>query len=151
MIQMYNGQDQRFYGFSFIELVDGLSKLMVRGRTHKYIDQNLVNILLNILDMNNDDSALAECVTNAILNASFDDKVQQLLDSTRTIEIITATSHHSHSRLVQKNCEAILWRINRTPHRRNTFRCRRSSTTCLVRLSKACRVKVQRAILKDTS
>ncbi|CAF4361156.1 unnamed protein product, partial [Adineta steineri] len=45
MIQMYNRNDQRFYGFSFIELVDGLSKLMVRGRTHTFIDQNLVNLL----------------------------------------------------------------------------------------------------------
>ncbi|CAM4794696.1 unnamed protein product [Rotaria magnacalcarata] len=34
MIQMYNRNDERLFGFSFIELVDGLSKLMVRGRAH---------------------------------------------------------------------------------------------------------------------
>jgi hypothetical protein len=72
---MYNGKDQRFFGFSFVELVDGLSKLMVRGRTHKYIDKNLVNLLLNILENTTQDDSLLECVSNAILNAAFDDKV----------------------------------------------------------------------------
>ena len=119
MIRMYNKNGQRFYGFSFIELVDGLSKLMVRGRTHKFIDQNLVNILLNILEDSNQDVSLLECVSNAILNASFDEKVQTFLDSERAIEIITSTRNNSPSQLVQKNCEAILWTLNRLPHRRN--------------------------------
>ncbi|CAF1216015.1 unnamed protein product [Adineta ricciae] len=118
MIRMYNKNGQRFYGFSFIELVDGLSKLMVRGRTHKFIDQNLVNILLNILEDSNQDVSLLECVSNAILNASFDEKVQTFLDSERAIEIITSTRNNSPSQLVQKNCEAILWTLNRLPHRR---------------------------------
>ncbi|UJR30185.1 hypothetical protein I4U23_017724 [Adineta vaga] len=118
MIQMYNRNDQRFYGFSFIELVDGLSKLMVRGRTHKYIDQNLVNILLNILENPDHDVALLECVSNAILNASFDEKVQTFLDSQHAVEIITSARNNSQSQLVQKNCEAILWTLNRIPHRR---------------------------------
>jgi hypothetical protein len=118
MIQMYNGKHQRFYGFSFIELVDGLSKLMVRGRTHKYIDKNLVNILLNILENTDQEDSLLECVSNAILNASFDEKVQTLLDTDRAIEIITSTRNNSQSQLVQKNCEAILWTLNRIPHRR---------------------------------
>jgi HD-GYP domain-containing protein (c-di-GMP phosphodiesterase class II) len=117
MIQMYNGTDQRFYGFSFIELVDGLSKLMVRGRTHKYIDQNLVNILLNILEKTDQEDSLIECVSNAILNASFDEKVQTFLDSARALEIITSARNNSQSQLVQKNCEAILWTLNRIPHR----------------------------------
>ncbi len=115
---MYNGKDQRFYGFSFTELVDGLSKLMVRGRTHKYIDKNLVNILLNILENKDQEDGLLECVSNAILNASFDEKVQTLLDTDRAIEIITSTRNNSQSQLVQKNCEAILWTLNRIPHRR---------------------------------
>ncbi len=115
---MYNRNDQRFYGFSFIELVDGLSKLMVRGRTHKYIDQNLVNILLNILEDSTHEDTLLECVSNAILNASFDEKVQTFLDSDRALEIITAARNSSQSQLVQKNCEAILWTLNRIPHRR---------------------------------
>ncbi|CAF0853266.1 unnamed protein product [Adineta steineri] len=118
MIQMYNQNNQRFYGFSFIELVDGLSKLMVRGRTHKYIDQNLVNILLHILENTTEDVALLESVSNAILNASFDEKVQTFLDSDRAIEIITTTRDNCQSQLVQKNCEAILWTLNRIPHRR---------------------------------
>ncbi|CAF1110775.1 unnamed protein product [Adineta ricciae] len=118
MIRMYNQNGQRFYGFSFIELVDGLSKLMVRGRTHKFIDQNLVNILLNILEDSNQDVSLLECVSNAILNASFDEKVQTFLDSERAIEIITSTRNNSPSQLVQKNCEAILWTLNRLSHRR---------------------------------
>ncbi|CAF3145132.1 unnamed protein product [Rotaria sp. Silwood2] len=118
MIQMYNGHDQRFYGFSFTELVDGLSKLMVRGRTHKYIDQSLVNILLNILKNTNQEDSLLECVSNAILNASFDEKVQTLLDTDRAIEIIISARNDSTSQLVQKNCEAILWTLNRIPHRR---------------------------------
>jgi len=118
MIQMYNRNDQRFYGFSFTELVDGLSKLMVRGRTHKYIDQNLVNILLNILENTNQEDNLLECVSNAILNASFDEKVQTFLDTDRALEIITSARNNCQSQLVQKNCEAILWTINRIPHQR---------------------------------
>jgi hypothetical protein len=118
MIQMYNRDNQRFYGFSFIELVDGLSKLMVRGRTHKYIDQNLVNILLNILESTEHDDPLLECVSNAILNASFDEKVQKFLDSDRAVDIITTTRNNSPSQLVHKNCEAILWTLNRIPHGR---------------------------------
>mgnify|MGYP002377967725 CR=1 FL=1 len=114
---MYNRNDQRFYGFSFIELVDGLSKLMVRGRTHKFIDKNLVNILLNILENKNQEECLLECVSNAILNVSFDEKVQRLLDNQRTIEIITTARNESSSPLVQKNCEAILWTLNRIQHR----------------------------------
>jgi hypothetical protein len=115
---MYNTKHQRFYGFSFIELVDGLSKLMVRGRTHKYIDKNLVNILLKILENTNQDDCLLECVSNAILNASFDEKVQTFLDTDYALEIITKTRNESQSQLVQKNCEAILWTLNRIPHRR---------------------------------
>lgn len=116
---MYNSADQRFYGFSFTELVDGLSKLMVRGRTYKYIDQNLVDILLKYLeDAANQDTSLLECVSNAILNASFDEKVQSFLDSDRAIKIIMSTQNQSTSELVQKNCEAILWTLNRIPHRR---------------------------------
>ncbi|CAF4028111.1 unnamed protein product [Rotaria sordida] len=118
MIRKYNGHEQRFYGFSFIELVDGLSKLMVRGRTHKYIDKNLVNILLNILENTNQEDNLLECVSNAILNASFDEKVQILLDTDHVIDIITSARNNSPSQLVQKNCEAILWTLNRIPHRR---------------------------------
>ena len=121
MIQMYNNSDQRFYGFSFIELVDGLSKLMVRGRTHKYIDQNLVNILLNILEKTSQTDCLLECVSNAILNASFDEKVQTFLHSDRAIEIILAARDNCQSQLVQKNCEAILWTLNRIPHRRRSL------------------------------
>jgi hypothetical protein len=118
MIQMYNGNNQRFYGFSFMELVDGLSKLMVRGRTHKYIDQNLVDILLKILGNTDQEDCLLECVSNAILNASFDEKVQTFLDSDRALEIITTARNNCQSQLVQKNCEAILWTLNRIPHRR---------------------------------
>ncbi|CAF3502368.1 unnamed protein product [Rotaria socialis] len=120
MIQMYNGNVQRFYGFSFIELVDGLSKLMVRGRKHEYLDldQNVIDILLNILKNTNQDDGLLECVSNAILNASFDDKVQTFLDSDHALQIITAARNNSQSQLVQKNCEAILWTINRISHRR---------------------------------
>jgi hypothetical protein len=121
MIQMYNRKDQRFYGFSFIELVDGLSKLMVRGRTHKYVDQNLVNILLNILENTDQEVNLLECVSNAILNASFDEKLQKFLVSDRAVEIITSARNNSQSQLVQKNCEAILWTLNRIPHQRKIF------------------------------
>lgn len=117
MIQMYNGNVQRLYGFSFIELVDGLSKLMVRGRTHKYIDQNIVNIFLNILENTNQEDSLLECVSNAILNASFDEKVQTFLDNERAVEIIRSAGSNCQSQLVQKNCEAILWTLNRIPHR----------------------------------
>ena len=120
MIQMYNSADQRFYGFSFTELVDGLSKLMVRGRTYKYIDQNLVDILLKYLEDANQDTSLIECVSSAILNASFDEKVQSFLDSDRAIKIITTAQNKTGSELVQKNCEAILWTLNRIPHRRET-------------------------------
>ena len=118
MIQMHSSNQQRFYGFSFIELVDGLSKLMVRGRTHKYIDQKLVDILLKILENTNQDDGLLECVSNAILNASFDEKVQKYLDSDRAVQIITTARNNCQSQLVQKNCEAILWTVNRIPHRR---------------------------------
>lgn len=117
MIRMYNQNDQRFYGFSFGELVDGLSKLMVRGRTHEFIDKNLVDILLSILKTHSHDVHLLECVSNAILNASFDEKVQAFLDSPHAIEIITSTQRTTSSQLVQKNCEAILWTMNRIPHR----------------------------------
>lgn len=117
MIQMYNHNDQRFYGFSFIELVDGLSKLMVRGRAHTFIDQNLVNLLLSILENSTNNTDLLECVSNAILNASFDENVQRFLDSDHAIRIITFTQHNSQSALVQKNCEAILWTLNRIPHK----------------------------------
>ena len=120
MITTCNRADERFYGFSFIELVDGLSKLMVRGRTHKYIDQNLVNLLLTILEKPHQDDSLLECVSNAILNASFDEKVQRFLESKRAIEIITSAGNNSSSQLVQKNCEAILWTLNRIPHRGRT-------------------------------
>jgi hypothetical protein len=120
MIQMYNRKDQRFYGFSFIELVDGLSKLMVRGRTHTFIDQNLVNLLLNILENSSQDSSLLECVSNAILNASFDDKVQQFLDTDRAIHIIRSVQNKTRSPLVQKNCDAILWTLNRIPHKHSS-------------------------------
>ncbi len=115
---MYNRNDQRFYGFSFIELVDGLSKLMVRGRTHIFIDQNLVNLLLNILENSSQDNSLLECVSNAILNAAFDENVQQFLRTDRATHIITSAQNHTRSQLVQKNCEAILWTLNRIPHRR---------------------------------
>jgi hypothetical protein len=101
-----------------MELVDGLSKLMVRGRTHKYIDQNLVDILLKILGNTDQEDCLLECVSNAILNASFDEKVQTFLDSDRALEIITTARNNCQSQLVQKNCEAILWTLNRIPHRR---------------------------------
>jgi hypothetical protein len=114
---MYNRNDQRFYGFSFIELVDGLSKLMVRGRTHTFIDQNLVNLLLNILENSSQDNSLLECVSNAILNAAFDEKVQKFLDTDRAIHIIKSTQNNTRSQLVQKNCEAILWTLNRIPHK----------------------------------
>ncbi|CAF4833588.1 unnamed protein product [Rotaria socialis] len=117
MIQMYNRNDQRLYGFSFIELVDGLSKLMVRGRSHTFIDQNLVDLLLNLLENSAKNNDLLECVSNAILNASFDEKVQRFLDSDRAIRIITCAQNNSRSQLVQKNCEAILWTLNRIPHR----------------------------------
>ncbi|CAF1002516.1 unnamed protein product [Adineta ricciae] len=117
MIQMYNRNDQRFYGFSFVELVDGLSKLMVRGRTHTFIDKNLVNILLNILKHPTQDNALLECVSNAILNASFDEKVQSFLDSDHAVSIIRSAKNNSRSQLVQKNCQAILWTLNRIQHK----------------------------------
>ncbi len=125
---MYNRKDQRFYGFSFIELVDGLSKLMVRGRTHIFIDQNLVNLLLNILENSSQDNSLLECVSNAILNAAFDENVQQFLSTDRAIHIITSAQNHTHSQLVQKNGEAILWTLNRIPHRR----CSTISNACQV-------------------
>ncbi|CAF1114792.1 unnamed protein product [Rotaria sp. Silwood1] len=118
MIQMYNRNDERHHGFSFIELVDGLSKLMVRGRTHAFIDQDLINLLLNILENSAQNNDLLECVSNAILNASFDEKVQRLLDSARAIRIITFAQTNSRSQIVQKNCEAILWTLNRIPHKR---------------------------------
>ena len=117
---MYHRNDQRFYGFSFIELVDGLSKLMVRGRTHKYIDQNLVNLLLNILKNPTQDICLLECVSNAILNAAFDENVQTFLDSDQAVHIITSAQNNTTSQLVHKNCEAILWTLNRIPHRRSS-------------------------------
>jgi len=117
MIQMYNRNDQRIYGFSFIELVDGLSKLMVRGRTHTFIDQNLVNLLLNILENSTEDNSLLECVSNAILNASFDERVQTFLSSNHAIHIITSARNNSQSQLVKKNCQAILWTLNRIPHK----------------------------------
>lgn len=117
MIQMYNRNDQRLYGFSFTELVDGLSKLMVRGRSHTFIDQNLVNLLLNILENSEEKNDLLECVSNAILNASFDEKVQRLLDSDHAIRIITCAQNNSRSQIVQKNCEAILWTLNRIPRK----------------------------------
>jgi hypothetical protein len=115
---MYNRNDQRFYGFSFIELVDGLSKLMVRGRTDKYIDKNLINLLLNLLKNSSQDINLLECVSNALLNASFDENVQKILDSDHALHIITSAQNNPRSQLIQKNCEAILWTLNRTPHRR---------------------------------
>ncbi|CAF2635741.1 unnamed protein product [Rotaria sp. Silwood2] len=117
MIQMYNRNDERFHGFSFIELVDGLSKLMVRGRTHTFIDQDLVNLLLNLLENSAQNNDLLECVSNAILNASFDEKAQHFLDSDRAIRIITFAQYNSRSQMVQKNCEAILWTLNRIPHK----------------------------------
>jgi hypothetical protein len=117
MIQMYNRNDQRFFGFSFVELVDGLSKLMVRGRTHNFIDQNLVNLLLNILENSTHDDALLECVSNAILNAAFDEKVHSFLDSDHAIHVIRTAQNNCRSQLVQKNCEAILWTLNRIPHK----------------------------------
>lgn len=117
MIQMYDRNDQRFYGFSFIELVDGLSKLMVRGRTHKFIDENLVNLLLKILEKSSHDSSLLECVSNAVLNAAFDEKVQKFLDTDHAIGVIKETKVKTPSQLVQKNCEAILWTLNRIPHK----------------------------------
>jgi len=117
MIQMYDRNDQRFYGFSFIELVDGLSKLMVRGRTHKFIDKNLVNLLLKILENSSQDNPLLECVSNAILNAAFDEHVQKFLETDRAIKIIEDTKAKSVSQLVQKNCDAILWTLNRIPHK----------------------------------
>ena len=118
MIQMYNRKNQRFYGFSLIELVDGLSKLMVRGRTFMYVDQNLVDMLLKILENLNHEDALLECVSNAILNASFDRKVQQFLRTDRAIEIVTKARDKSQSLLIRKNCEAILWTVNMNPIRR---------------------------------
>ncbi|CAF0830107.1 unnamed protein product [Didymodactylos carnosus] len=118
LIHMYKKTDQRFYGFSFVELVDGLSKIMVKGRTHKYIDKSLVNFLLDIMDNSKADESLLECVSSAILNASFDEKVQLLLNSDHTVDIITNTRDSAQSLLVQKNCEAILWTLNKTPHRR---------------------------------
>lgn len=120
MIQKYNRKDQRFYGFSFIELVDGLSKLMVRGRAHKLVDEDLVNLLLNILENSSQDSSLLECVSNAILNASFDDSVQKFLDTDRAIRIIRSAQNKTQSQLVQKNCEAILWTLNRIPHKHSS-------------------------------
>ena len=117
MIQTYNQGDHRLYGFTFVELVDGLSKLMVHGRTHKYIDKNLVNILLNILEHASEDDTLFECVSNAILNASFDDQVQSLLDSEHALDIIKSTGSLARSPLVRKNCDAILWTLNRIPHK----------------------------------
>ncbi|UJR16315.1 hypothetical protein I4U23_003221 [Adineta vaga] len=117
MIQMYNRDDQRFYGFSFVELVDGLSKLMVRGRTHTFIDQNLVNLLLNILERSTNDNPLIECVSNAILNAAFDQRVQSFLDSDHAVHIIRSAQNRCRSQLVQKNCEAILWTLNRIQHK----------------------------------
>lgn len=118
MIKKYDQSDQRFYGFSFIELLDGLSKLMVRGRTHAYVDQSLVDLLLKILEYPNQEISLMECVSNAILNASFDEKVQSLLDTDQALQIIQTTRNNCRSQLVQKNCEAILWTLNRIPHRR---------------------------------
>lgn len=118
---MYDSPQQRFYGFSFNELVDGLSKLMVRGRTYTCIDQNLVNLLLKFLEDPNQEACLIECVSNAILNASFDKKVRTFLDTDRAIEIITSARTNSNSELVQKNCEAILWTLNRIPHRRKNL------------------------------
>lgn len=129
MIQMYNRNDQRFFGFSFVELVDGLSKLMVRGRTHTFIDQNLVNMLLNILDHSTHDDALLECVSNAILNAAFDERVQSFLDSDRALQVIRTAQNTCRSQLVQKNCEAILWTLNRIPHK------------CSATLSDACQLQ----------
>ena len=126
MIQMYNQNDQRFYGFSFIELVDGLSKFMVRGRTHTFIDQNLVNLLLTILENSSENNPLLECVSSAILNASFDEKVQKFLDTDHAIHIITSAQHSTRSQLVQKNCEAILWTLNRIPHKQ----CSTISNSC---------------------
>lgn len=117
MIKTCKQDEQRYYGFSFIELVDGLSRLMVRGRTHKFIDKNLVNTLLKILENIEQDDSLLECVSNAILNASFDEKVQKLLESDYALDIITAARNGAQSQLVQKNCEAILWTLNRIPHR----------------------------------
>ncbi|CAF3573202.1 unnamed protein product [Rotaria sordida] len=117
MIQIYDKHDARFHGFSFIELVDGLSKLMVRGRTHAFIDQDLVNLLLNLLENSSQNNDLLECVSNAILNASFDEKVQRFLSSDRAIRIITFAQNNSRSQLVQKNCEAILWTLNCIPHK----------------------------------
>ncbi|CAF1192512.1 unnamed protein product [Didymodactylos carnosus] len=73
LIHMYKKADQRFYGFSFVELVEGLSKIMVKGRMHTCIDKSLVNLLLDIMNTN-DDVKLLECVSSAILNASFDEK-----------------------------------------------------------------------------
>lgn len=117
MIQMHKSDQQRFHGFTFNELVDGLSKLMVRGRTHKYINKQLLDILLKILENTEQDDCLLECVSNALLNASFDEKVQKLLDSDQTLEIIDKARNACQSQLVQKNCEAILWTLNRIPHR----------------------------------
>lgn len=120
MIQKYNRKDQRFYGFSFIELVDGLSKLMVRGRAHKFVDQDLVKLLLNILENSSQDCSLLECVSNAILNASFDDNVQKFLGTDRAIHTIRSAQDKTSSQLVQKNCEAILWTLNRIPHKHSS-------------------------------
>lgn len=118
MIQTYKQGDHRFYGFTFVELVDGLSKLMVHGRTHKFIDKNLVDILLNILEQTSEDATLFECVSSAILNASFDDQVQSFLDSERAVDIIKSTGSLARSPLVRKNCDAILWKLNQIPHKR---------------------------------
>lgn len=94
---------------------------MVRGRTFKSIDQNLVHIFLKILGDETQEDALLECVSNAILNLSFDEKVQQLLEKEHATNIITSARDNCYSPLVRKNCEAILWTINRNPSRRKTF------------------------------
>ena len=117
MIQMYNQNDQRLFGFSLMELVDGFSKLMVRGHTHQFIDQNLVSLLLNILERSSKDNKLLECVSNAILNASFDHNVQKFLNSEHAIRIIRFTRDNCSSPFVQNNCEAILWTLNCIPHK----------------------------------
>lgn len=118
MIKHYDQTDHRFYGFSFTELLNGLSKLMVRGRTHQYVDKNLIDTLLRILDNPVEDNLTIESVTSAILSASFDEKVQELLDFDHVVQLIRSTKDRSSSQLVQKNCEGILWTINRIPHRR---------------------------------
>jgi hypothetical protein len=99
---------------------------MVRGRTHTFIDQSLVNLLLTILENSSQDNSLLECVSNAILNASFDERVHKFLDSDHAIHVITTARNHTRSQLVQKNCEAILWTLNRIPHKQ----CSTISNSC---------------------